>query len=459
MREVAWIAFHIVIALPIALILSVVLRETLRAALALATGFRVFEIRFGVGDRLCSHPFGPIDLSLGALPLGGATLAASGDARRYRIRRIALAISPLLPQLAWLLWTIGPGSADLIQIQTGFAPVTVFAIAQSLLFALHVFLPIRWGTDEQTDIRTLIDILFGAARDDRRTRAAYYVRSVRHAIERGRIKHAYDSLHQGLTQLGPEPLLIECQTILATRELTSVIDQGESAEALRILLEWSPAQDRESNSSPRAFARFGRRGIYALPLLGALAAYAAFHHDAISVRLTERWIQKGEAIVETASADACALHRAQSEGWPLSLEEGAAPVMRRDHHLLTARLFACEDAMDQAEEFAAKALSASEEARATHYVGAIPDPERWVDDELRLVEILGFRGALSLKRGKFRLALQTLKRADRELDLVREQLSQGTSEEEQTRLAQRIDTQDARILEQRQLTQTEMAAR
>ncbi len=459
MREVAWIAFHIVIALPIALILSVVLRELLRAALALSTGFRVFELRFGVGESLFSNPIGPIDFSLGTLPLGGATLAASGDARRYRIRRVALAIAPLLAQFAWLIWTVGPGSAALPQIQTGFAPVTVFAIAQSILFALHLFLPIQWGMDEQTDIRTAIDVVFGTARAHRRTRAAYYARAARHAIERGQIESAQASLQKGLTQLGPEPLLVECQTILATRELTSVIDQGESAEALRILLEWSPPDDGDSKSPIYSFERFGRHGIYALPLLGLVAVYAAVHHDAIAIVLTERWIESGAAIVETASAEACASHRVQAESWPRSLAPGATPVMRRDHHHLTAQLLTCEGSIGKAEEASAHSLAAAEEARAMHYVGAIQDPSRWVEDELRLVEILGFRGKLILQRGTFRLALQTLKRADRELALVREQMPQATGKAERGLLALLIDAQQKRILEQRQHIQTEMAAR
>lgn len=459
MREVAWISFHIVIVLPVALIFSVIAREAVRALVARATGFHVFEVRIGIGRRLFTAPIGPVDLSVAAWPLSGALLAASPDARRHRIRRFALAISPLLSQFAWLAWSVGPGSAGLPPIQSGFAPLTVFAVAQIILFALHLFVPLRWRADEQTDLRSLIDVVFGTPSTHRRARAAYYVRAARNALERSEVESAYKALQQGLTQLGPEPLLIECQRILATREQTSVVDQDECAEALLVLLEWT-SQGEDQNVTPaRSVQRFCWQGLSAMPLLGAISIYAAVHHDSISILLTQGWIQDGVAIVETASAEACASHRAKTESWPLSFDRAAPPALRRDHRYLTAQLLACEGALKAAEEVAEASLGDAEEARATHFVGVIENPPRWIDDEMRLSAVLSLKGELTLRRGGYRLALRTLKRADRELDLVRHQLGQATGEQEHPELAQRIDAQQARIREQRNRIQTEMAAR
>ena len=161
MPEAVWCIFNLIVGIPVATVLIGLCREGLRALLALAFGFRVFEMKWGAGRRVWVKPIGSVDLVLGVLPLMGSIIAESGSPRRHRMARLTLASGPLLIQLAGALLadTSALGIAE--ALQSGFAPIAILQGSNLLLIGLHGLIPLETTTGDRTDIRSILDIGFG----------------------------------------------------------------------------------------------------------------------------------------------------------------------------------------------------------------------------------------------------------------------------------------------------------
>ena len=109
-QEWLWLSMNGMLGLPLALAAVVFSREIIRSGVALAVGFRVFEIRWGAGRPLGQASIGSIDLAIAPIPLGGSTIARSGLARRHKLAAAAISIAPTIVQLAWLIARPGVGS-------------------------------------------------------------------------------------------------------------------------------------------------------------------------------------------------------------------------------------------------------------------------------------------------------------------------------------------------------------
>ena len=77
MLEAAWFGVNLLVGLPVAVIFVVFCREVVRAILALAFGFRVFELTWGAGDQIWAKSIGPVDLVFRQVPLAASIVAES----------------------------------------------------------------------------------------------------------------------------------------------------------------------------------------------------------------------------------------------------------------------------------------------------------------------------------------------------------------------------------------------
>ena len=124
MLEAIWCILNVIVGIPLAIVLVGLCREGLRVLFALAFGFRIFQLKWGVGRRVWAKPIGPVEFVLGSLPLVGSIIAESGSPKRHRLARLSQASGPLVVQLIGVFW--GNPSGHLISeaLQSGFAPPT-----------------------------------------------------------------------------------------------------------------------------------------------------------------------------------------------------------------------------------------------------------------------------------------------------------------------------------------------
>jgi hypothetical protein len=428
MPEIGWIVLNGLVGVPLALAVLVIGRECLRALVGLGFGFRIFELGWGIGRPLFAHPLGPIDFRLGSLPLAGTAIAASGSPRRHRAARVAMAGAPLSLQIVGLLFLhYAHASTAFDGIAAGPAPWAMLAAANVGLVALHLLVPFETRAGVRSDIRMLLDLAFGHADSARAARASYYARLARHQLERADVAGAHKAIGQGLIQLGRESLLVAVEARLARAELSSVIDQGACADALRDLIERA---EREASRPPAATIsdRLRRASITALPPGLALLVLIALVADPLVQFAHDRWLERSDAILVAAETSACADRIEQGSLLTDALARLLPddPERRRGRHQRLALLEQCRGGIEEAAAHMAIALAAADSVRAEHAEQARPDPRPWLASELEFAALLCDGADLESERGAFRIALASLTRAESTLELARNRVTTWT---------------------------------
>lgn len=423
MFEATWFILNVIIGVPLAVILLGIGREGLRGLIALAFGFRVFEMKWGAGRRVWAKPIGPVEYVLGSLPLVGSIIAESGSPKRHHVARLSLASGPLLVQLAVAFWGNLYGPMILESLRSDVAPAAVLQSANLFLILLHGLIPFETKSGFRTDIRSILDVSLDRGESNRHARASYYAHYARHWMERADVEEAKAMLGRGLTQLGRDPLLVACEAQILTEDLSSIVDQSQCADALRILIrdaEPRRAKDREAWSVRE---RLRQSAITSLPLMLAISGVFALNSERLSRVAHHRLIITGDAVamagVESACEDQLTRWRRWSPTLDLVLRDD--PETQRDRHDQLAQLERCRGQLKAAAAHRAVAISAAQRALTRPTGLTEPDPSRWLTNEFRLALVLRRAAQLDNERRRYRLALAGLERAAQGLDLAQNQ--------------------------------------
>jgi hypothetical protein len=429
MLEAIWCILNVIVGIPLAIVLVGLCREGLRVLFALAFGFRIFQLKWGVGRRVWAKPIGPVEFVLGSLPLVGSIIAESGSPKRHRLARLSQASGPLVVQLIGVFW--GNPSGPLISeaLQSGFAPIAVLQLANILLVGLHGLIPFETQTGFRSDIRSILDIGFGGGggggEPNRHARASYYARYATHWLERAEVDQAKAVLERGLTQLGPDPLLKACQGQILDEDLSSVVDQSRCADVLRVLINDAEPQrqsDRQSWSLPE---RFRQAAITSLPLMLAAVGVFVLESERISRLVHDRLIIAGEAVAAEGIESACSSQLAKWSRWSPALDLALPddPEIERDRHDQLAGLERCRGRREAAAAHQTRAISAAQRALTQHAGRIGSDPGGWLANEIRLAIVLRHAAGLDSERRRFRLALAGLGNAAKGLDVAEAQVA------------------------------------
>jgi len=425
MLETGWCILNVIVGIPVAIILVGLCREGLRALFALAFGFRVFEVKWGVGRRVWAKPIGPVEFALGALPFAGSIIAESGSPKHHHLARLTRAGGPILIQLVVVFCGTTSELRVSEALQSGMAPVATLQLANLLLIGLHGLIPYETRAGDRTDIRSILDISFGRAESNRHARASYYARYACHWLERADLEQARAVLSRGLTQLGRDALLKACEVRLQAEDLSSVIDQSECADAIRILVKNAEPSRRRDREVWSARERYRQAMITSFPLILAVLGLSALESERLSRLLHHRLIVSGDQITEEATASDCEAHRTRwrrlAPALDLALPDD--PEIERDRQDQLARLERCRGQWETAAAHQRRAVSAAQRAVTRHVRGPDSDPILWITDEIRLAIVLRHAARLDRETGRYRLALVGLGRATQGLDLAQPQIS------------------------------------
>ena len=458
MESWLWLAVNGALGVPLALVGWSVSRELVRSLVALILGFRVFEVRLGVGRAVFRGPIGPIDLSLASIPMGGASGVRSGSPRRHRLRRLVCALVPSVLTLGWL-------AARSFGGQTGFGlpagpdPWAILDLTGLALLAFHLLIPAELPGGVRTDSRLVLDALLERADGSRAARASYYARLARHHLERGRTEDARAAIERGAVQLGPEPLLLACRAKLASAEIESVVDQGDCADRLQRLIEEAEA--------PRALERhrwgLRERGLQtlasALPLTIALGGLGIVRAEPLLEGFEARLLESSDSTALSADHEACSAKIGEWSRWSRldRLRDIDAPT-RRDRHDRLARLEACRKdiraAALQREAARAAALEAGEQL-TPHLATAT---SAWLENEIFLVRDRMAEASRSHSRRAHREALSALSRAEQRATAAKRQLDATGANEAIAAGANRIDSIRAEVQALRERLIEEMSS-
>ena len=425
MIEWVWLGINGIVGIPLALAGLVFLRESIRAATALAFGFRVFEIRWGIGRTLFNRPIGPINLVGGSWPLAGATLARSGTPRHHRIARAACAVAPLAAQLLWLAYRSADGPTLAFAFRDGPAFLAAMDLANTILLALHCFVPIEFASGVQSDVRLLLDSALTGTDSERAARANYYARLCRHRLERGDREAAEQALEQGLTQLGREAILVQCQLRFLETDLGSVVDQGECADELQRLIEAAEPNRTIQRASWSFGERFRQSVISVLPAGFLLLVVSIAEADRLALGVESLLHRHGEQVVSRNEATACTAQIERWTGWSTRTDRWFPldDVERRDRHATLAELERCRGDLIAAAAHQGEAMLSANAARFQSAEEILAEPEVWLENELRMADLLRQAAAVESERRSYRRALGTLGKAERRLDSLRDRLA------------------------------------
>lgn len=420
-----WFVANLLVGVPLAAFGVCLLRESVRSALALALGFRVFEIRLGVGQPRAHFQLGPLDFACAPIALAGATIAHSARAPRHRIDRMALAVTPIGLQLVWigtrLLSGSPPGGEPLYE---GPAPLACLEIANALTLVLHLTCAVELPGGLRTDIRLFLDALVGPAGSERAARASYYARLSRHHLERSDVADARRAVRQGIRQLGPEPLLVEAERLLRRSALDSVIDQLACADALRRAIKQSEPRRRRERASWSRRERL-RQSLYSLlPIALAISTLAVIQADRLVHSLEHGLIRVSERIGESGDPRACEAMDTRWHQWSTRIDplRPPQPGLRSDRQLSRASLALCRGDRESAERHEASALLAANEAVKQMERRRNVEPADRLGAELQVTRLMRRLAEREGQAESHRDALRTLARAERRLIVLRGQL-------------------------------------
>jgi len=460
-REWIWLGLNVVVGMPLALAALVVAREGVRSGVAVACGFRVFEIHCGAGRRVAERPLGPVDLVLRWMPLGGASIARSGVARRYRLARAAIALAPAVLQLAWLASRMASDARLFESLAQGPATLAVLDLANRFLLALHLLVPVQLSKGIRTDIRLLIDGLLGPAGSNRSARASFYARLARHRIERADVAGAEAALERGLVQLGPEPMLVACDRRLHETDLSSVIDQGDCADAWQRLID-AAESDRDDEYRTWSFPmRVQRAGLMAVPILVVAILLGLSHADRFANGFESRWLRESEGLATEGNALRCASLLERWTTWARRVDRLLPPEASRrsDRHLAFARLERCRGALAAAAGHRAEALLAANAARSELAPVMFSEPARWLENELRLTKLFRHAATVEADRHAHRKALLAITNAERRLETVRRQVGLWPEPAARDRAQETLAAERAELLKMRERVMAGLSAR
>lgn len=446
-----WIAANCVLGLPLALAILVVARESLRALLALALGFRVFEIHWGAGRPLFECPIGPVDFAIGPIPIAGSTIARSGYARRHQLARVVLALAPSVLQAAWLAGRMTLSPAPLAALETGPAVPALFDLANALLLAIHLVLPIELGGRTCTDARLFFDALLGPPESNRIARASYYARLARMRLERSDVDRARAALERGLVQLGREPLLVACTQRFEETELDSVVDQGDCAADLREIIEATEPVAERATAGSSFGQRAVRRAILATPMTLALATLLVSQVGALSDRIETGWQAKSGAIATAQDPAQCTDYLEDWIRWARLIDRWRtpSPATRSDRHLALALLERCRGDLTAATEHEGEAMLAANAARAELAQDLYAHPDRWLENELRMAGLFRHAATVEHERRAYREALLAITNGQQRLETVRRQLGLWSADGGQENALESVASEEAELLAMR----------
>lgn len=447
MLEAAWFGVNLLVGVPVALIFVVFCREIVRAILALAFGFRVFELKWGTGRQIWAKSIGPVDLVFGRVPLAASIVAESGSPKNHRRARLAQMGGPILLQIVFVFWNRAQSLALWDVFLAGFAPLAVLHLSNLCLVGLHGLIPFETKTGFRTDMRSILDIGFGRAEANRRARASYYARYARHWLERADVARTKAILEQGLTQLGRDSLLVACEARVLAEDLTSVVDQGECADALRTLVEDSKPQRRKGISIESLGERLRQAALTVLPLSLAALALIVLESERGSRFMHDRLVVAGNAIASSSIPSSCETQLNRWARWTSALDLFLPddPSLLRNRHDQLARLERCRGQLEAAVAHNTQAIVAAERVRAQYVQLADSNPDAWVENEVRLATLLRRAAELESDRSQHRLALVALARAETELGSAMNRIRMWRPSDGQARTDELLEGEKMRL--------------
>jgi hypothetical protein len=439
MAEAFWITLNLLIGVPIAVAVIVVLREAVRGIIALAFGFRVFEMKWGMGRPLIAKPIGPVNLILGSVPFAASTTSESGSPKRHRIGRLVQVAGPLIIQIIFALFGQSNFSDLTRAMRSEFSMIASLYLANLLLIVAHGLLPLASRDGSRTDIRSFLDVCFGPAEVHRNARARYYARLAKLWIERSDVEKAKAILDQGLRQLGRNALLVDCEDLIGAEDLSSIIDQDRCARALNVLIDQFECTHSDNRTRSSVGSRLRQTVLSALPLTIACLGLVAFHAQSVSTALHQRLLESSDGVVSRGQTSDC---EAQLDRWSrwtpfFDVLMAEAPGPLRDREVQLAGLEQCHGHLDAARGHYAAATGLAE--------GVVTGGDGKPDAQaiLRLVRVLRQAAELEKQRGRFRLALAGFRRAESEIARARSWL--GPTHDPEGRTRANLEREEIRI--------------
>lgn len=447
MLETAWIGVNLLVGIPFAVVFVVSCREFVRIVLAIAFGFRVFELKWGVGRPIWTKSLGPVDVVFRRLPLGASIVAESGSPRNHRIARLAQSGGPILVQIAFFF---GAGATRFTlssDVVSGFAPLAALHLSNIFLVGLHGLIPFETKSGFRTDIQSILDIGFGPAEANRHARASYYARYARHWLERADVERAKAILEQGLTQLGRDSLLVACEARMLAEDLRSVVDQGACVDAIRVLIDDAEPQRRKDRAIKSTSERFRQAMLRALPMSFAVLGLMALESEQLSRFVHQRLIVASDIAATSGIASGCKKQLTLWTRWmpALDLLLPDDPGVQSNRYEQLARLEKCRGQLDAAVVYQTRAIAAAEQVRAQSVQSPDLDPDSWGVNAGRLASLLRHAAELESDRNQHRLALVALVRAETELGLAQNRLRTQTHSDQRTRTDELLEDEKVRL--------------
>lgn len=426
MSEWIWIIANACLGLPLAAFTLVCARETVRSLVALALGFRVFEIQLGAGRWRATRAVGPLDLTLAPWPIAGATAARAGSPRRHRLARVLLAISPSLAQSTWLLVRLAtgnpPGATPLVD---GPAPLACVDLANALLLLAHLSLAIEFGPGVRSDVRLLLDALVTRPETGRLARANYYARLARQRLDRADPEGARDALERGRRQLGPAPVLEVCERELTAHDLDSIVGCSDCAQRIRLAIEDHEPRRRDERAAWSPGERLRQRACSAIPLIVAIAALGVVQAEA-ALRRAERGLHAlGQTAASSDDAEQCQRLTDTWSAWTARVDPWLPPSdsLRSERHRSLAILADCRGDGRRLRTHQGEALLAAQSATRQDVASTDTDPDQWWADTLRVATLLRETAEVAGREARHRDALRTLHQAERRLGTAETRLA------------------------------------
>jgi hypothetical protein len=447
MLEAAWLGVNLLVGIPFAIVFVVSCREFVRIVLAITYGFRVFELKWGVGRPIWAKSLGPVDVVFRRIPLGASIVAESGSPRNHRIARLAQSGGPVLVQIAFFFWAGGTRLTLSSEVVSGFAPLAVLHLSNIFLVGLHSLIPFETQSGFRTDIRSILDIGFGRAEANRHARASYYARYARHWLERADAERAQAILEQGLTQLGRDSLLVACEARMLAEDLRSVVDQGACADALRVLIEDAEHQRRKDRANESTSERFRHAMLSTLPMSFAALGLIALESEQLSRFVHQHLILASDVAASSRIPTGCTKQLGLWTRWmpALDLLLPDDPGLQSDRYEQLARLEQCRGQLDAAIAYQTRAIAAAEQVPAQSIQSSDSDPDSWGVNDGRLAILLRHAAELESDRSQHRLALVALGRAETELGLAQNRLRTQTHSDRRTRTDELLEDEKLRL--------------
>jgi hypothetical protein len=416
--QILWPLMNLVVlGLPAAVIV-IVLRESIRIAVARALGFRLFGVQWGAGASLLRLRIGGIHQRLGPIPIGADSRLASSRPGHHRLGRWCFCLAPALGQLLIAFVGVATGSLSMPLLSEGLAPVAMLHFANVTLLSIQLVIPFETETGVISDLRLMSVLTFSGIEDDRAARATALTMNVEQSLERGDVEGARGELDIAIAQLGREPMLIQLENRLERIGHSPEPSTTAKADAMSDPFD-HPWTTWDRRTGPLSLAGLAMNVAFrAAPMAILTTIFIVYQYDALIHSTHGEWVDEAQKISLGRDRGDCETHLATYEARLTRLtliSKIPRPLQVRELRARSA-LNACTGDFERAIRDQALAVGIADTHRNQVLARSAPDSNESIEAELIHSSELRQLAAWHAARGAYREALRTTRRAEEDLE-------------------------------------------